>query len=59
MNSFKIDYYISELEQNNHLHIISHPKLASDYTLDILDNFLARVTNKFEIVTHPALIAGQ
>lgn len=59
MNSFKIDYYINELEQNNHLHIISHPKLVSDYTLDILDNFLTRVTNKFEIVTHPALIAGQ
>lgn len=59
MNSFKIGYYEKQLEENNHLHIISHPKLVSDYTLDILDNFLGRVTNKFEIVTHPALIAGQ
>ncbi|HLP51919.1 MAG TPA: hypothetical protein VK154_13615 [Chitinophagales bacterium] len=59
MNSVKIDYYMQELENHNHLHIISHPKLISDYTLDVLDKFLARVTNKFEIITHPALIAGQ
>ncbi|HLP19288.1 MAG TPA: hypothetical protein VK174_03270 [Chitinophagales bacterium] len=59
MNAVKIDYYMQELENHNHLHIISHPKLVSDYTLDVLDKFLARVTNKFEIITHPALIAGQ
>lgn len=59
MNTFKIRYYMNELEQNNHLHIISHPKLVSDYTLEVLDKFLARATSKFEIVTHPALIAGQ
>lgn len=59
MNTFKIQYYMKELEQRNHLHIISHPKLVSDYTLDVLDKFLASATRKFEIVTHPALIAGQ
>lgn len=29
MNTVKIDYYMQELVTNNHLHIISHPKLGS------------------------------
>jgi hypothetical protein len=56
MNSMKLRYYLRELEVNNHLHIIAHPKLVSEYTLDVFDSFLKKATEKFELITDPWLI---
>lgn len=44
LNEIKLPLYLKEAEQNNYLHLLSHPKLVSDYNLQIFDKLLGKLT---------------
>jgi hypothetical protein len=50
LNEVKLPLYISEAEHSDYLHLLSHPKLVSEYNIRIFNNFLNRVTSTDEVV---------
>ncbi len=44
LNDIKLPLYLKEAEQNNYLHLLSHPKLVSNYNLQIFDKLLGKLT---------------
>ncbi len=51
LSTFKAKYYFHEVKTKGHLHIISHPKLVSDYNLAVFDNFLSQVMSRYACTT--------
>jgi hypothetical protein len=51
LNKIKTTYYISYLKKHPILHLISHPKLISEQSLDSFDLFLSISHKKFQINT--------
>lgn len=51
LNRFKMGYYMAQLVNKGHLHIISHPKLVSDYNLEIFDVLLKKAIAQLDCVT--------
>lgn len=43
LNAVKLPVYLSELKHTNYLHILSHPKLVSDYNIGAMDSLLKKV----------------
>ena len=43
LNEIKLPLYLKEAKQNNYLHLLSHPKLVSDYNLQQFDNLLKKL----------------
>jgi peptidoglycan/xylan/chitin deacetylase (PgdA/CDA1 family) len=50
LNELKLPLYIAEAENSDYLHLLSHPKLISEYNLRMFDNFLNRVTSSDDVV---------
>ena len=44
LNDIKISLYLKEATQNNYLHLLSHPKLVSDYNLQTFGKLLGKLT---------------
>lgn len=44
LNDIKLPLYVNEAKQNNYLHLLSHPKLVSDYNLNVFDKLLGKLT---------------
>jgi len=49
LNEVKLPLYIKKVEQENYLHLLSHPKLVSDYNLKVFDKLLKKLTTKSNI----------
>ncbi len=43
LNEIKLPLYLKEAERNNYLHLLSHPKLVSDYNLHVFDKLLGKL----------------
>jgi hypothetical protein len=44
LNAIKLPVYLSELNRTRYLHVLSHPKLVSDYNIDAMDILLKKIT---------------
>ena len=47
----KLSLYKKHLQENDYLHIISHPKMVSRHNLKMFDRFLKSIKQQFEINT--------
>jgi peptidoglycan/xylan/chitin deacetylase (PgdA/CDA1 family) len=43
LNAVKMPLYLKEAQQNGYLHLLSHPKLVSDYNLQVFDKLLSKL----------------
>ncbi len=43
LNDIKLPLYLKEASLNGYLHLLSHPKLVSDYNLQVFDKLLAKL----------------
>jgi len=43
LNDIKLPLYLRELNRNNYLHLISHPKLVSKYNLQVFEKLLEQI----------------
>ena len=43
LNHIKLPLYLKEAQQNNYLHLLSHPKLVSNYNLQVFDKLLGKL----------------
>jgi peptidoglycan/xylan/chitin deacetylase (PgdA/CDA1 family) len=49
LNEIKLPLYLKEVEQNNYLHLLSHPKLVSDYNLQVFDKLLGKLATMKDV----------
>lgn len=49
LNEVKLPLYLSEAKDRGYLHLLSHPKLISEYNLRIFSFFLDRITSQEEV----------
>lgn len=47
MTTVKLGRYLNFLENNNHMHFISHPKMITNHNLAIFDKFMKKATHKY------------
>jgi hypothetical protein len=50
LNELKLPLYITEANDSDYLHLLSHPKLISEYNLKMFNHFLNKVTSSQDIV---------
>ncbi len=49
LNEIKLPLYLKEVEQNSYLHLLSHPKLVSDYNLKVFDKLLGKLATMKDV----------
>ena len=49
LNNYKMKLIINLLNETDYLHFISHTKLVSNYNLDVFNNFLKKINEKYDI----------
>jgi peptidoglycan/xylan/chitin deacetylase (PgdA/CDA1 family) len=50
LNELKLPLYLKEAKDSNYLHLLSHPKLISEYNLKMFKNFLNQVTASEDVI---------
>lgn len=50
LNELKLRLYLNEARNSDYLHLLSHPKLISEYNLKMFSTFLDTVTSSGEVV---------
>ena len=59
LTQVKLRKYLHFIKLNDYMHFISHPKMITDHNLAVLDKFLKKAFNKYQIVTNFQMMIPQ